>query len=82
MSAKRKPGGLAPQNGLTARRDGQRSTTGGLTVKTINSIKLTDDQLRQIVAPVDGPTSGDKAALFLTAIVFVWLFADMIGGWL
>ena len=82
MNAMRKPGGLAPQNGLTARRDGQRSTTGDLTVKTINSIKLTDDQLRQIVAPSDGPTVGDKAALFLTAIVFVWLFADMIGGWL
>jgi hypothetical protein len=49
-------------------------------VKTINSIKLTDDQLRQIVAPSDGPTSGDKAALVVTAIVFVWLFADMIGG--
>lgn len=49
-------------------------------MKTINNIKLTDEQLRQIVAPSDGPTSGDKAALFLTAIVFVWLFADMIGG--
>lgn len=80
MSAMRKPGGLAPHNGLTARRDGQRSTTGDLTVKTINSIKLTDDQLRQIVAPVDGPTVGDKAALVATALVFVWLLADMIGG--
>jgi len=82
MNAMRKPGGLAPQNGLTARRDGQQTTIGGLEVKTINSIKLTDDQLRQIVAPYDGPTGGDKAALLVTAIVFVWLFADMIGGWL
>lgn len=49
-------------------------------MKTINSIKLTDDQLRQIVAPVDGPTNGDKAVIVMTAIVFVWLFADMIGG--
>ncbi len=47
---------------------------------TINSVRLTDDQLRQIVAPVDGPTSGDKAALLVTAIVFVWLFADIIGA--
>lgn len=49
-------------------------------MKTIRSIKLTDAQWRQIVAPVEGPTSGDKAALVVTAIVFVWLFADMIGG--
>ena len=49
---------------------------------TINSVRLTADQLRQIVAPCDGPTNGDKAALLVTAIVFVWLAADMIGGWL
>jgi hypothetical protein len=49
-------------------------------MKTINNIKLTDEQLRQIIAPVEGPTSGDKAAIVMTAIVFVWLFADMIGG--
>jgi hypothetical protein len=49
-------------------------------MKTINNIKLTDEQLRQIVAPSDGPTVGDKAALLVTAIVFVWLLADMIGG--
>lgn len=47
---------------------------------TINSVRLTDDQLRQIVAPVDGPTSGDKAALLVTAIVFVCLLADIIGA--
>jgi hypothetical protein len=82
MSAMRKPGGLAPHNGLTARRDGQRSTTGDLTVKTINSIKLTDDQLRQIVAPSDGPTKGDKAVMMSVAVFFVWILADMIGGWL
>lgn len=51
-------------------------------MKTINNIKLTDEQLRQIVAPSDGPTTGDKAALVATALVFVWLLADMIGGWL
>ncbi len=49
-------------------------------MKTINNIKLTDEQLRQIVAPSDGPTVGDKAALVATALVFVWLLADMIGG--
>ena len=49
-------------------------------MKTINSIKLTDAQWRQIVAPVDGPTKGDKAVMVAVAIVFVWLFADMIGG--
>jgi len=51
-------------------------------MKTINSIKLTDAQWRQIVAPVDGPTSGDKAVIVAVAVFFVWLFADMIGGWL
>lgn len=49
-------------------------------MKTINNIKLTDEQLRQIVAPADGPTKGDKAAMVATALVFVWLLADMIGG--
>ena len=48
----------------------------------INSIKLTDAQLRQIIAPVDGPTTGDKSVIVMTAIVFVWLLGDMIGGWL
>ena len=51
-------------------------------MKTISSIKLTDEQWRQIIAPTDGPTKGDKAAMVATALVFVWLFADMIGGWL
>jgi hypothetical protein len=51
-------------------------------MKTINSIKLTDEQWRQIIAPYDGPTIGDKAVIVMTAVVFVWLFADMIGGWL
>ena len=49
-------------------------------MKTIRSIKLTDAQWRQIVAPADGPTNGDKAALVATALVFVWLFADIIGA--
>lgn len=49
-------------------------------MKTIRSIKLTDEQWRQIVAPADGPTKGDKAALVATALVFVWLLADIIGG--
>jgi hypothetical protein len=44
-------------------------------MKTINNIKLTDEQLRQIVAPSDGPTSGDKAVLVATVLVFVWLLA-------
>ena len=49
-------------------------------MKTIRSIKLTDAQWRQIVAPADGPTKGDKAVLFMTFAVIGWLLADMIGG--
>jgi len=51
-------------------------------MKTISSIKLTDEQWRQIVAPTDGPTKGDKAVMMSVAVFFVWILADMIGGWL
>ena len=33
-------------------------------------------------AAADGPTTGDKAVLFMTFAVIGWLLADMIGGWL
>ena len=51
-------------------------------MKNINNIKLTDEQWRQIIAPVDGPTNGDKTVMVSVAVFFVWLLTDMIGGWL
>jgi hypothetical protein len=41
-----------------------------------------EDQQRRLVAPSEGATAGDKAAITLSAFVLMWMVADMIWGML
>ena len=44
--------------------------------------QLTQQQERDLIAPIAAPTSGDMAVVGVTVLVFVWLLADMIGRFL